>query len=281
MGAGIRRETPIFKRCYYKHLGMATGNSAGPSNLIQTKKQMKKILPVLIGMVASLGVQAQDAEGMKKHYLQTYNNAIRYNDISVAINALHGYIAVDSALAYKDTLSILYFNAKSYVSSLLLAEEVYKEQASNVSAMARAAECYDELGDPKTSVGLYEQVVPKTKNPFHIYKLAVGQYQLKRTLECEASARAVLADTTSKKIGVMFTSADGSQQAVPLNAASANLMGVLKMDAKNYAGAKADFQKALEYFPNFSGAKGNLDICEKNLKGGSKAPAKPGTKPKS
>ena len=242
---------------------------------------MKKFLPVLIGVASCLSVQAQDAEGMKKHYLQTYNNAIRYNDIGVAINALHGYIAIDSGLTYKDTLSILYFNGKSYVSALLLAEEVYKAQPANVNAMARAAECYDELGDPKTSVSLYEQVVPKTKNPYHIYKLAVGQYQLKRTLECEASAKAVLADTTSKKIGIMFTSADGSQQAVPLHAASANLMGVLKMDAKNYAAAKADFQKALEYFPNFNGAKGNLDVCEKNLKGGSKAPAKPATRPKS
>jgi len=146
--------------------------------------------------------------------------------------------------------------------------------------MARAAECYDELGDPKTAVGLYEQVVPKTKNPYHIYKLAVGQYQLKRILECEASAMAVLMDTTSKKIGVVFNSLDGSQQAVPVDAATANLMGVMKMDAKNYAGAKADFQKALALFEKFAGAKGNLEICEKNLKGGTKPPAKPAEKPK-
>jgi hypothetical protein len=142
--------------------------------------------------------------------------------------------------------------------------------------MARAAECYDELGDPKTAVGLYEQVVPKTRNPYHIYKMAVGQYQLKRTLECEASARAVLADTTSKKIGVIFTSVDGTQQAVPVDAAAANLMGVLKMDAKNYTAAKVDFQKALTLFDKFAGAKQNLDICEKNMKGGgTKAPTKP------
>lgn len=243
---------------------------------------MKKFLSVCIGMAAFAAVNGQDAESMKKHYLRTYDNAIKYNDLNVAINALHGYIAVDSGLTYKDTLSILYFNAKSYVSSLLLAEEVYKAQPANVTAMGRAAECYDELGDPKTSVGLYEQVVPKTKSPYHIYKLAVGQYQLKRTLECEASARSVLADTTSKKIGVLFVSADGSQQAVPVNAAAANLLGVLKMDAKNYAGAKADFQQALTMFPNFAGAKGNLDVCEKNLKGGTKTPAKPSaTKPKS
>lgn len=241
----------------------------------------KKIIPCLFGLLLVTVAKAQDAEAMKKHYLRTYENAVKYNDISVAVHALHGYIAIDSSLTYKDTLSILYFNGKSYVSSLLLAEEVYKAQPANTEAMARAAECYDELGDPKTSVSLYEQVVPKTKSPYHIYKLAVGQYQLKRTLECEASARAVLADTTSKRVGVLFTSADGNQQAVPVNAAAANLMGVMKMDAKNFTGAKADFQKALEYFPNFAGAKGNLDVCDKNLKGGAKTPTKPATKPKS
>ena len=149
-----------------------------------------------------------------------------------------------------------------------------------MNAMARAAECYDELGDPKTATGLYEQVVPKTKNPYHIYKLAISQYQLKRTAESEASARAALADTTSKRIGVNFTIADGRQQTVPVDAAAANLLGVLKMDAKNYVGAKADFQQSLKLYPDFAGAKGNLDACEKNLKGGTKTPAKPPTKPK-
>ena len=127
---------------------------------------------------------------------------------------------------------------------------------------------------------MFEQVTPKTKNPYHIYKLATAQYQLKRTVESEMSARAVLADTNSKKIGVNFTMVNGEQQAVPINAAAANLLGVLKMDAKNYAGAKVDFQQALTLFPNFGGAKQNLEVCEKNLKPAAKTGTKPATKPK-
>ena len=242
---------------------------------------MKKLLLGFSCLAAVSSAQAQDSAAMKNHYLKIYYQAINYSDLNTAINALHGYIAVDNGLIYKDTLSMLYFNAKSYVSSLLLAEEVYKAIPTNVDAMARAAECYDELGDPKTAVGLYEQVVPKTKSPYHIYKMAVGQYQLKRTLEAEASARAVIADTSSKKLGVLFTSVDGSQQAVPLNAAASNLLGVLKMDAKNFAGAKTDFQQALTFFPQFAGPKGNLDVCDKNLKPGTKPAVKTTTKPKS
>ena len=241
---------------------------------------MKKILPLLFCVSIGTAAVAQDTAALKKHYLKVYENAIKYNDINAAVNGLHGYLAVDNSFAYRDTLSMLYFNTKSYYSALILAEEVYKADGNNMLAMARAAECYDELGDPKTATTLFETVAPKTKNPYHIYKLATSQYQLKRVVECEMSARAVMADTNSKKIGVSFTMVNGEQQAVPVNAASANLLGVLKMDAKNYAGAKTDFEQALVLFPKFAGAKQNLDICEKNLKGGKTTPTKTPSKPK-
>jgi tetratricopeptide (TPR) repeat protein len=236
---------------------------------------MKKLLPILACLISFSGIHAQDAEAMKKHYLRIYNQGIAYNDVNAAINGLHGYIAIEDNMAYKDTLSMLYFSTKAYYSSLLLAEEVSKAVPTNVNAMARAAECYDELGDPLTAIKRYEEVIPKTKHPYHIYKLAVAQYQLKRTAESEYSARAVLADTSSKRVGVNFTMADGSQQAVPVNAAAANLLGVLKMDAKNYAGAKADFTHALTLYSDFAGAKQNLEAVEKNLKtpSGTKTPA--------
>jgi tetratricopeptide (TPR) repeat protein len=241
---------------------------------------MKKLIPFFLGILLVSGVAAQDSVAMRKHFLKVYRQSLSYNDANAAINALHNLIATDNSIAYKDTLSILYFNVKSYYSCLLLAEEVYKAVPENVIAMARAAECYDELGDPKTATSLYEQVVPKTKNPYHLYKMGVCQYQLKRTAECAASAKAALADTSSKRIGVVFTMADGSQQTVPVDAAAANLLGVLKMDAKDFAGAKTDFQQALKLYPDFAGAKGNLDVCDKNLKGGTKPPTKPATKPK-
>jgi len=241
---------------------------------------MKKWLPVLFVVMIVSGAAAQDSIALRKHYLKVYRQALNYNDANAAINALQGYIATDNSIPYKDTLSMLYFNIKLYYSSLLLSEEVYKTAPENVNAMARAAECYDELGDPKTAIELYEKVVPKTKSPYQIYKLGICQYQLKRTTECELSAKAALADTSSKRIPVVFTMADGSQQTVPVDAAAANLLGVLKMDAKNFAGAKTDFQQALKLYPDFAGAKGNLDVCDKNLKGTSKTPAKTPTKPK-
>ncbi len=239
---------------------------------------MKKFFPLLAGILVFVGAGAQDSTAMRKHYLKMYAQSLNYNDANSAIAALQGYIAVDNSLSYKDTLSILYFTTKNYYSALLLSEEVYKANPKNVDAMARAAECYDELGDPKTAVGLFEQVVKANPNPYHFYKLAVSQYQIKRTAEAESSAKSVIADTSSKRIGIPFTSMDGSQQAVPVNAAAANLLGVLQMDVKNYAAAKKHFQDALVMYPQFAGAKGNLEVCDKNLKTGTKPVTKPPVK---
>jgi len=238
---------------------------------------MKKIFFLIAGLILFF-ISWGQPDNLKKHYLKIYQQALTYNDANAAINALHGYIAEDNNILYKDTLSMLYFNTKSFYSSLLLAEEVYKANPGNLDAMARAAECYEELGDPKTAIGLFEQVVPKTKNPYHFYKLGVCQYQLKRTAECEVSARAALADTNSKKIGVSFTMVDGNQQTVPVSAAAINLLGVLKMDARNYTDAIKYFNQAINEFPDFIGAKQNLKICEEKT-GKPKPSAKTTSKP--
>ncbi len=235
----------------------------------------KKIFSLLTALLVFCGAIAQDSTTLKKHYLKVYNQSLSYNDATTAINALQGYIAIDDGVAYRDTLSMLYFTTRNYYSALLLSEEVFKAVPANVDAMARAAECYDELGNPETATRLFEQVVPVTRNPYHLYKLAVCQYQLKRIAETERSARSVIADTSSKNYRVAFTSIDGSQQAVPVNAAAANLIGVLRMDEKKYAEAKKIFQDALVMFPDFAGAKGNLAVCDKNLKTQTKVVIKP------
>ncbi|MBL0335078.1 MAG: hypothetical protein IPP73_07105 [Chitinophagaceae bacterium] len=235
----------------------------------------KRFLLVLSGIIFMTQLQAQQEDGqyLKKHYLRMYNQALVYNDVNAAIGALHGYLAEDNSIAYKDTLSVLYFTTRQFYSSLLLAEEVYKSAPDNIVAMARAAECYDELGEAKTAIGLYEQVCPKIKNPYYYYKLALAQYQLKRTAESELSAKIVIADTMSKKIGINFTNVDGTQQAIPVNAAAANLLGVMQMDLKNYDQAKLLFKQAVAFFPQFAGASQNLQACEEKTK----TPGKPAT----
>ena len=56
-----------------------------------------------------------------------------------------------------------------------------------------------------------------------------------------------------------FASTNGATQAVPVNAAAANLIGVLQMDVKNYAAAKASFEGAIKLFPEFADKSGSVE----------------------
>ena len=87
-----------------------------------------------------------------------YQQGIRYNDITSAVNGLQGYIAIDNSVHYKDTLSMLYFSSSSYYPSLLLSQEVHREMPENYRALARVAECYRNLGESKKAIEAYEKI---------------------------------------------------------------------------------------------------------------------------
>ncbi|MFN9711253.1 MAG: tetratricopeptide repeat protein [Bacteroidota bacterium] len=221
----------------------------------------KKIILTAFFYCLSFYLFAQK-DSLLNHHLKVYRNALKYNDPTMAMSALHGVIAIDSNSVYKDTLSMLYFARKSYYSALVLAEEVVRKDQSKLEAFGRAAECYQMLGEFKTAIQYYEQISAITKNPYYYYQLAVSQYSLKRMGESEENCKKVMTDTISAKIGVAFMNSDGSEQAVPVHTAAKNLLGVIQMDAKNYAEAARLFKEALTLFPQFAGASENLKAAE-------------------
>lgn len=211
------------------------------------------------------------SDSLKKHYFNTYEQALKYKDIGLAINSLNNVIAEmpanNMALAYKDSLSMLYFNKKEYLSSLLVAQEVYKANPSNTNALARMGDCYQVGGDYKNAAEVFEIVAPALNSPFYYYQLGVCQYSLKKTTECLASADKALSDTNSNHIPVIFVLSNGSEQQVPLSAAALNMKAVVMMGNKNFIQAKQLLGNALKIFPDFQGAKQNVITCDTNIKG--------------
>lgn len=246
---------------------------------------MRKLLLLLCGIILFSIAHAQYSikDSLKAHYEKTYQQALQYNDINVAINSLQNIIsetADNSVFLLKDTLAMLYFASKSYYSSLMLSKEVHQANPSNISALARAAECFQNLGEIKSALDDYEKVAPVLKNPYYYYQLAVCQYSLKRIAECEVNINKVLADTNSNKIGVSFILPNGDEQKIPASAAVLNMSAVMKMDAKNFAAAKINLENALKIFPEFEGAKQNLNYCNENLKPSKQTKTTPANKVK-
>ncbi len=246
---------------------------------------MRKIFVLFAGLWATSCSFAQSmSDNLKSHYQKTYQQALQYNDVNVAINALQNIIAEtpgNENILLKDTLSMLYFATKSYYSSLILSKEVYKANPNNVNALARSGESNQNLGELKSAIEDYEKAAPILKSPYYYYQLAACQYGLKRYTECEASINKVLADSNSNKIAVSFILPSGGEQQVPASAGALNMAAIMKIDTKNYAMAKTYLEAALKLYPDFEGAKQNLAYCNENLKGTkpAKTPA-PANKPK-
>ena len=142
-------------------------------------------------------------------------------------------------------------------------------------ALARSAECFQNLGESKKAVDAYEKVTQTVKEPYYFYQLASAQYTLKRMGECEANLQRVIADTNSKRTAVNFSLGDGRVQQVPANAAAYNFLGIIKMETNDLANSKKLLQQAVAIYPDFVGAQQNLELCENKLK-----PKTPGSKPK-
>lgn len=232
---------------------------------------MKKVLSVAFTLVVAHTCFSQTSisESLKKHYLNTYEQAVKYNDLGLAITSLNNAIVEmpdNQAIAYKDTLSMLYFSRKDYLTCLLMAQEVYKADPTNINALARTGDCYQAAADFKNAAEAFDKVAPVLKSPFYYYQLAVCQYSLKRPADCLANADRALADTNSNHIPVIFVLPNGSQQQVPVSSAALNLKAVMLMDTKNYAQAKQVLQTALKIYPDFQGAQQNVLTCDKNTK---------------
>ena len=233
---------------------------------------MKKLLFVSLGLALAgmASGQVPGSDRLKKHYLDTYEHALKYNDLGLAINSLNNAIVEMPAgeeIAYKDTLSMLYFKNKDYLSCLLLSQEVYKANPTNTNALTRAGDCYQAAGDYRNAAEVFEKVAPLQNNPFYYYQLAVCQYTIKKGVEARTNIDKAIADTNSNHTAIIFVSPNGSQQQVPVSAAAINLKAIMLMDEKNYAQAKQLLQSALKIDPDFQGAQQNVIVCDNAIKG--------------
>ena len=232
------------------------------------KKTMISALILLFAYTAY--PQGPVNESLKKHYFNLYEQALKYDDLPLAIISLNNVLVEmptgKESMKYKDTLSILYFNNKMYLPSFLLASEVYKADTINYAALGRMGECYQVNNDFKSAADAFEKAAPALKNPFYYYQLAICQYNLKKPDDCLANADKAAADTNSQNYSVVFNMPNSYSQQVPLKAAALNLKAVLFMDIAKYIKAKEYLQQALAIFPNFEGAKQNAVNCDKSLK---------------
>ncbi len=208
----------------------------------------------------SLSAQPKDAA----HYKEVYRLASRYGDYNAAILATYHLMALDPADAsLKDTLASLYFGARSYTQAMVLGREILGADPSNAKMLQLVAISEENLGRAKEALEAYEKVYATTKLPYHLYKVAVLQYQLQRLGECQNTLGMVIFAPEADKAKVAMPVNQQQQQEVNLKAAAFYVRGLVNLDQKESALARQAFQEAVRLEPQFVLAKARLDELNK------------------
>ena len=222
---------------------------------------MKKLTTLILLAIALVSlVNAQDAFEVQS---RVYKAALKNYDVQAATIALYNMQALKPERTdLNDSLAYLYFSGERYAQAYIIGEEILKTNPKNSGILEVVAVSKQNLGLIKESLADYEKLYAAEKSVYYLYQTATLQYQLKRYGECIASLDQILASADADKQQVTIRLQQGSQE-VPMKAAAYNVKGICALELNQEEAAKQNFTKAIELFPDFALAKGNLDMVNK------------------
>jgi tetratricopeptide (TPR) repeat protein len=189
--------------------------------------------------------------------------ALSYNDKAAAADAMYNIIAMEGDKStYKDSLAYLYFNDAKYVSSFLVTNDILKTKPENIELLEINAISVENMGALDKAVEVYTDLLSKTKNNYHAYKLASLQVAINKPLEAYKSIKKADLLEDTGKIKVNFQVNKNYSQNVDLKPAIAYLEGIILLNLKKETEAKLSFMRAVNLFPDFVLAKSKLTTLE-------------------
>ncbi len=227
---------------------------------------MQKLIFTFILFSIALSVNGQDSTAVKDSrpplyylYQNNFNLANRYNDGAAAKEALYSMINMDPANdSLRFTLAYFYFEAQQYPSAILVCMDVLQLNPKHTGALEMSAISYENIGLKEKALTNYEQLYNYTDDLEALYKLTFVQYDLKRYIECLVNIEILLEKEEIDERTMVFQLEDEAQKEFSFRVAVLNLRGLVKKDQGDIAGAKEDWQQALEIAPDFAYAKNNL-----------------------
>lgn len=206
--------------------------------------------------------------GSRTPNMAVYAQALQYGDFPTAITALHYELQANPAnTSLRDSLASLYFASGGYPQAITVAKQVLETDANNQKMLELVAIGFQALGMARESLEYYEKLYGQSREVFHLYQIAVLQYQMQRFGECGASLQAIVNDSRSREEKIVINVNQQTRQEVPLASAALNVLGVLAMEQRDNAKARQYFQQALQLYPDFALAKGNLEQLDNPQQG--------------
>lgn len=187
-----------------------------------------------------------------------YRRCLQLRDFATAVDAAWRYYTRSGIESFQDSILALYVQSANFAPAVMLASQITERQPQNAFAWEMLAMTRQTLGQKERALAAYEKVYFLKKQPYHLYQVASLQFQLERIGESRKNTQNLLNSKIPITESVKLISEKDSQD-VPLLAAAYNLYGNLALYNKDKKAARTSFEKALELFPDFLLAKGNLD----------------------
>ena len=220
--------------------------------------KMKKYYITLSALLAFISFYAQNTPDITLDKL-VFEQALRYNDETVAANSLYNIIAKEGKTStYKDSLAYLYFNGRKYPSCFMVCADILSRDGSKQDVLEMQAASLENMGAFDKAAQVYAKLVSKSNNNFHAYKLATLYFGLKKYDEATKAIQRAQELKDAGTVKVTYAVNKNYNQQVSLLAAISNLKGLIEFEQGKNDLAKASFQKAVDLQADFVLAKENL-----------------------
>ena len=216
----------------------------------------------IAALLITTSIVAQTSSNLELQQ-QKIKLALSYNDKGAAASAMFSIIAMEGEQStYKDSLAYMYFNDAKYISSFLVTNDILKYKPDNLELLEMNAISVENMGALEKAVEVYSNLLSKTKNNFHAYKLASLQIASKKFVDAYKSIKGADLLEDSGTLKVNFQVNKNYNQSVDLKAAIAYLEGIILLNLNKETEAKLSFMRAVNLFPDFVLAKSKLTTLE-------------------
>jgi len=214
---------------------------------------------VLIGLASALSVLT----GCQKDIAQketTYKVAMQNGDVVTATQIATEIYSRDTLeSSWSDTLIALYFQRGLHRGVVNLAQPKVANNDTDTTNLQFLAVSEMRLGQNAKALEDFKRLRKlKPQDPFVLYQIMVLNFQQENLSRSQELAVKILDMESSKQQAVVV-----QRQAVPIHAATYNVMGVIMQNSQQKDAAVQYFSQAIREFPRFQLAMNNLQSVDK------------------
>ena len=212
---------------------------------------MKRFL-VLVLLVCSFQISAQNTSELIKHYEAYYKQMRAQGDVQGIINGLTHLNLLAPSEAREDTLAYIYMSEGKHMQALNTIGYERKVDDSDIAIEVKAVSL-KAAKQPKLAIEQFDEMFKRNPSPVIAYELAELNLQTKNLVEASKHVEYGIANSKADMIKAFYETQAPYQ--VPLKAAFIYLKGLIKFNEDttvNIDAAIVYLDEALTLAPNFN-----------------------------